>query len=559
MPSSAARSRAPSSIASAWSETITSPTGSDELRGEQPGLPQPRRQLEHPLAGLGRDGVDHPVRDRRPERVDQSPVAGASPEAAASQFSRLERAVGFGVEAHASSLRSSLPERVRGSGSPRERNPLRDLVRRERPRAVGAQLLDARARRRRRPRAATTTALTASPHCSSATPNTPASSTGGWLSSTDSTSAGATFSPPLMIVSARRPSTDSQPAPSSSPRSPVCSHPSVASAAGRDRRPAHEDLAVRGDPHVGAEQRRTAAAPRPPVPRQRRDGRRGDLRARLGETVGERTPERRRRGPAPTARAPPGLPRAARSAAPGPARGRRPAAAAGWSRRGSRRSPAAREGRAGAVELEALVDARRWWRRSRCAPGSRGRRCATAAARTASAPRRSSSERHGRAEGAPQQVAVRELDLLAARRWCRRCASPARSRRGRGACAPPPSRPRRRRRRAASGSPQHERRSRAAPAAARTPTGAGRSGTAGAPSSRHACSARAKSAPGGQRDPDTGSAGDAEAFELRAPARASGVQLRVGERARRASAAPDARVAQRRRGRAIRRPAWPTG
>ena len=58
------------------------------------------------------------------------------------------------------------------------------------------------------PSRTTTTALTTSPQRSSGTPNTPASRTSGWLSSTLSTSAGATFSPPLTIVSALRPRTN---------------------------------------------------------------------------------------------------------------------------------------------------------------------------------------------------------------------------------------------------------------------------------------------------------------------------------------------------------------
>src|SRR5208282_3869762 len=76
----------------------------------------------------------------------------------------------------------------------------------------------------------TTSALTTSPQLASALSYTPASSTCGWLSSAASTSAGLTFSPPLTIVSALRPPTDSLPCPSSAPTSPVCSQPSAATA-----------------------------------------------------------------------------------------------------------------------------------------------------------------------------------------------------------------------------------------------------------------------------------------------------------------------------------------
>ena len=97
-----------------------------QLGGEQAGLPQPGRQLEHPLAGLRGDRVDQPVRDRRAELAQQ--LLAAHP-AGGRLFPALQAgvAVGVGVEAHRSSRRSSLPERVRGSGSPRSSTRLGTL------------------------------------------------------------------------------------------------------------------------------------------------------------------------------------------------------------------------------------------------------------------------------------------------------------------------------------------------------------------------------------------------------------------------------------------------
>src|SRR5204862_197314 len=80
----------------------------------------------------------------------------------------------------------------------------------------------------------TTVATTASPHSSSGRAWTAASATAGCSTSTASTSAGATFSPPLMIVSLLRPVTTSEPSPSNTPRSPVCSSPPPEATVGPD-------------------------------------------------------------------------------------------------------------------------------------------------------------------------------------------------------------------------------------------------------------------------------------------------------------------------------------
>ena len=113
---------------------------------------------------------------------------------------------------------------------------------------------------RRRPACSTTRAAIDSPHCGSARPSTSASATAGWASSTASTSVGATFSPPVTIVSARRPVTVRRPRASSAPRSPVRS---TGPACGATRRRAHADLAVL-DPHARAEERRPGVGLRSP-------------------------------------------------------------------------------------------------------------------------------------------------------------------------------------------------------------------------------------------------------------------------------------------------------
>ena len=75
------------------------PAGLDQLGDEEPGVPRPGRQLEHPVAGLRADRVGHPARDRHrdglerraavaPARRSALPgVAGAGP-------------VGVGIERH---------------------------------------------------------------------------------------------------------------------------------------------------------------------------------------------------------------------------------------------------------------------------------------------------------------------------------------------------------------------------------------------------------------------------------------------------------------------------
>ena len=324
--SSAARARAPSSIASAWSERITPAVGGDQLGRQQADLAEARRQLQHALAGPGVERLDHPVRHRRAERAHRPPAGAPSrsppPPSArrcAAMLGARARAVPCaparrpwstsvrsGVGPHRSSRRSSLPERVRGSGPATSATPWEPC------REPGARR-SARAAPRhpvRRHRVATTSAVTASPQRSSARPTTAASSTPGCSSSTASTSVGATFSPPLTIVSAFRPVTCRSPSPFDYPIARA--QPSVrARSAARDGRAGDFDLpvgAVRtrvqnsGGPAVALRGRGGGgaggdrAAPEAGS-RERGERHRGHLRAGLGQPVGEAHGHARRARP----------------------------------------------------------------------------------------------------------------------------------------------------------------------------------------------------------------------------------------------------------------------
>ena len=134
-----------------------------------------------------------------------------------------------------------------------------------------------------RPAPATTKATTAWPHSRSSAPTTAASETDGCSRSAASTRSGRTFSPPLTIRSSRRPSTQRYAVPVEA--SVVAGvEPAVAGdRAGRDRRPADEDLGLRrSGPRCPVE--RPARGPGPLARLLR--GERADLRAGLGQAVG---------------------------------------------------------------------------------------------------------------------------------------------------------------------------------------------------------------------------------------------------------------------------------
>src|SRR6185369_7910912 len=88
----------------------------------------------------------------------------------------------------------------------------------------------------------TTYATGVSPQRSDGTPTTATSATAGWAASTLSTSAGYTFSPPVMIMSLTRSLMNRYPSSSSDPTSPVRKKPLAvndsAVASGRRQYPA---------------------------------------------------------------------------------------------------------------------------------------------------------------------------------------------------------------------------------------------------------------------------------------------------------------------------------
>ena len=204
-------------------------------------------------------------------------------------------------------------------------------------------------------------------------PNTPASATAGCASSAASTSVGITFSPPETIVSTLRPRTISRPRSSSRPRSPVCRTPRGGRARRRrSRRPARSS---RRCPGIGA----------PGGLRVAGLGDR-DRGARLREPVGRRD---RPAGVAGAGRAAPGR-RARRRAS------RRAATAAAGDR------SAARAGSARATR-----SSRRHGRPARAPPSSRRSPTATApsARRRGSAATGTATARRDRARAPPRSPA----------------------------------------------------------------------------------------------------------------------------------------------------------
>ena len=305
----------------------------------------------------------------------------------------------------------------------------------------------------------------------------------------------------------------------------MCSQPSRRERAGRDGRAGDEDLAVGGDAHARAEQRRPGAA-RSPSP-SAATGVRRDLRAGLGQAVGEahrhaRRGARARAAPAGTGPPPVSAQRSAggslQAGVEQPRERRRDEAderdlprCAARAARGRSRSARARP---------------RSSRRSPSARGSTGRRRATAAARTASA-------RAGRGR-------ARRPSRARSTAGCRRSARPAAAPsvvpevwiddRGRvEVVARPPAARRRvgaaRERLVDDDGARRRRCARARSADRRRSTG-----TATAPSSRQACSAWAKARPAGSAIATRVARADAARGELaRARRCARGVQLGVGQ------------------------------
>ena len=130
----------------------------DQLRREHARLAEARRQLEHALARLRHGRVDHPVRDRGAELAHRAPAGASSRRPPLPSSRRLASRCAFGskliaiaaprcaelspfVPNRRSSLRRSLPERVRGSGSSTNDTCLGTLCAGEPAGAVGTQRL----------------------------------------------------------------------------------------------------------------------------------------------------------------------------------------------------------------------------------------------------------------------------------------------------------------------------------------------------------------------------------------------------------------------------------
>ncbi len=249
----------------------------------------------------------------------------------------------------------------------------------------------------------------------------------------------------------------------------------------RHRRPLHQDLLVGGDL---ARACRIAAAPPParppPIAAARR---RRDLRAGLGQAVGQADRHARLARPVDQRRG--------HRAATGERAAQRPSGCEGRASSSRASVVATRltsvtvllaQGREHALGIEALVHDRRGGVDGRA---NEDRQPADVRQRQRAQPAlaRVAAERHGRAERAPQEVAIGQLDRPSARRWCRRCGSLRRSRRDRArpraaSLAAAADRARRHRSGAPPGSPPPRRR-----AAARSAGEArGSIGTAIAPS-----------------------------------------------------------------------------
>ena len=223
-------------------------------------------------------------RCRRPARAASARAAGRSRRSATPRPASWRCAAGRGATPNPRPARPSACGSARGSrrGPPRrpatlaqvgaadlarlgarqlvdELERLRDL---ERRRAARGSARAARLRASPAPGRATTSAVIASPQSGCGRANTAASTTSGCSASAASTSAGETFSPPVMITSPLRPVTISRPCSSSRPRSPVRRLPSVLTVAAGD-----DDLAVVGDRHADAGQRAARRSRRRPARR----------------------------------------------------------------------------------------------------------------------------------------------------------------------------------------------------------------------------------------------------------------------------------------------------
>ena len=326
MPSSRARSRATLSIGSTKSEQMSVPPGAISSAAIRPVSAGPAANSSTRWPGWGsiasiihaRDGhraALHGLAARGPAGGRALPLVAAA--------GAVPVGVRTGISSAGRSAGEQLARRRAREARRRTRSPSGTLKPARRVRQCSrSSRSDASA-----PGLITTAATTALPHSGIGAPvKTPASATAGWAASTASTSAGATFSPPVTIVSALRPG-HGQAAVGVELAQVAGVQPAVgASAPGRHGRPGDEDLAVGRDLDRGARKRlaRRLAARRSPTSSPASRPRSGRRSAREG-----RRPRPRPR----TARAAAARRPSARSAARRGVRGRRRAAArASWVR-----------------------------------------------------------------------------------------------------------------------------------------------------------------------------------------------------------------------------------
>ena len=192
----------------------TLPPGATSSAASRPVSPRPAASSRTRWPGCGRDRLDHPARHGHRGALEgrraapssparRPPSARGSPPGSLGSISQLASQQLAGRACAAATSANAIAFGHLEAGQAR--------------RAPASQVVGARrgsvAGRRSPPRPR--------PTRGPARPWTAASATAGWASSTASTSAGATFSPPVMIVSALRPMTRSAPSASSAPRSPV--------------------------------------------------------------------------------------------------------------------------------------------------------------------------------------------------------------------------------------------------------------------------------------------------------------------------------------------------
>ena len=196
------------------------PARLDELGGQEAGVARAGGELEDRVPGLRVDRVDEPGGDGQRGAAQvvavRVPAGGLLPPVRAA-LSALGGGIGHGC----GTLAQVGPAQLAGLRARQRLDQLEGLRHLERGEPPGAVVAQLRRPSTVSPGRGTTSAVTASPHSGSARAKTAASATAGCAARIASTSAGATFSPPVRIMSPLRPVTTRRPSGSRRPRSPV--------------------------------------------------------------------------------------------------------------------------------------------------------------------------------------------------------------------------------------------------------------------------------------------------------------------------------------------------